>query len=870
MRKIKVFGVFLFVFSSFLFLASCGNNEENNTFQKDESPYVDYNNFHFYDEGKSIMFISEYGMTQSDITIPNTVTSIGNGAFNDSRTLLNSLTIPKTVTSIGASAFSRCEYLEDVYYDGEIRDWLNISFEDEYANPMMYSDDFYMLDNNGTIEHNSKKYSKVEDVAIPNQVVKINDYAFKGCNLTSITIPNSVKNIGEYAFSGCNLTSITIPNSVKIIGEYAFSGCNKLVEVINKSSLNITKGSDSYGYIAFYAKQVISNESESKLSTDTNGFITYNDGTDIWLVNYIGIDAEITIPSNVTKINDCAFYNCNNLTSITIPDGTKSIGNYAFYDCKSLTSMTIPASIVSIDGYGAFYGCKVVDIVNKSSLIITIGSLNFGEIAAHAKQIISDESESKLSTDSNGFITYNDGTDIWLVNYVGNDTEITIPSNVTRINDYVFYNCFNLTSAIIPVSVTSVGDYAFYNCINLTTIDIPNSVISIENKAFYNCRRMSNVTLGNSVASIGYEAFGGTNYGVAEPYSIRSSIIDVYYKGTIENWNNITNGDDLMRGSPNFNLLDENGDIEYNDNKYSKIEELVIPTSITTIRKYAFYGFNIKSVTIPDSVTSIEDFAFYNCQRLVEVINKSSLNITKGSDNYGYIARYAKQVISDESKSKLSTDSNGFITYNDGTDIWLVDYIGTDTEITIPSNVTIINDYAFYNCNSLTSIIITSGVTSMGEYAFLNCNSLTTVIIEHGLTTIGNAFAYCYSLVSITIPNSVIIIDDVAFSRCSKLASIIIPDSVTNIGNCAFDYCFNLENVIVGNSVESIGNYAFYMCHKLRDITIGNSVTSIGEFAFGYCESLNNVYYKGKSPYTDMISINWGNTDLENARWQYI
>ena len=116
--------------------------------------------------------------------IPNSVTSIGDGAFNYC-TGLTSITIPNSVTSIGEAAFDYCTGLTSV--------------------------------------------------TIGNSVTSIGDGAFFGCTgLISITIPNSVTSIGDDAFGYCpGLTSITIPNSVTSIGDGAFRLCSGLTSVIS-------------------------------------------------------------------------------------------------------------------------------------------------------------------------------------------------------------------------------------------------------------------------------------------------------------------------------------------------------------------------------------------------------------------------------------------------------------------------------------------------------------------------------------------------------------------------------------------------------------------------------------------------------------
>ena len=134
-------------------------------------------------------------------------------------------------------------------------------------------------------------------------------------------------------------------------------------------------------------------------------------------------------------------------------------------------------------------------------------------------------------------------------------------------------------------------------------------------------------------------------------------------------------------------------------------------------------------------------------------------------------------------------------------------------------------DYAFYNCDSLTSIILPNRVKSIGMNAFEDCSSLISIVIPDGVTSIEwAAFKDCSSLTSIVIPESVKSIGDWAFGGCSSFTTIVIPDSVTSIGDYAFRNCTSLSSIVIGNSVTSIGIETFWNCPSLTSITFKGTV----------------------------------------------
>ncbi|MGN0613137.1 MAG: leucine-rich repeat domain-containing protein, partial [Porcipelethomonas sp.] len=153
-----------------------------------------------------------------NITIPDSVTSIGNSAFGEC-TSLASITIPDSVTSIGYGAFWRCSSLASIYVSEKNMNYCSIDgvlFNKDKTELIQYP-----------IGNERTEYN------IPDSVTSIENGAFLECaSLENITIPDSVTSIGNSAFGECtSLESIIIPDSVTSIGQDAFYKCTSLESI---------------------------------------------------------------------------------------------------------------------------------------------------------------------------------------------------------------------------------------------------------------------------------------------------------------------------------------------------------------------------------------------------------------------------------------------------------------------------------------------------------------------------------------------------------------------------------------------------------------------------------------------------------------
>ena len=270
----------------------------------------------------------------------------------------------------------------------------------------------------------------LSNIAIPDSVTDIGDYAFEYCcSLSNMVIPNSVTSIGDYAFYGCrSLSNIVIPDSVTKIGDYTFSVCSSLSKIVIPNS--VTKIGD-------YA---------------------FSDCSSL---------SKIVIPNSVTKIGDYAFSDCSSLSKIVIPNSVTDIGDYAFAHC-SLSNIAIPDSVTAI-GYGAFSGCRSLSKIVIPDSVTKIGDYAFSFCSSLSKIAIPDSV-----------------TDIgdYAFEYCSSLSNIVIPNSVTSIGAYAFYGCSSLSNIVIPDSVTTIGYGAFSGC--SLSYDFKQELISRFGKVIFN------------------------------------------------------------------------------------------------------------------------------------------------------------------------------------------------------------------------------------------------------------------------------------------------------------------------------------------------------------------------------------------------
>lgn len=490
------------------------------------------------------------------------------------------------------------------------------------------------------------------------------------------------------------------------------------------------------------------------------------------------------IPDDVTAIGECAFLNCDAITTITIPSSITTIGYSAFEGCDNLSSIEISNSAISFTD--AFKGCSSITTIVLSGSITNIVDDAFRNWENLTSVVIPN---TVTSIGNNAFAGCSGLISITIPNsvtYIGDGafrgaglTSITIPSGITIIGSYAFSGCDSLESVIIEEGVEVIPDRAFEGCVNLSSLFVPSTVTYVATNAFNQVNNLDYVYWNTNVVGL----FTGDAQ-VRKERHIGKLVIgkDMTEIQMANFWGGGISHFEVDEDNPVF---DSRGDcdgiiITASNTLFKGCINTRIPNSVTAIGDNSLEDiYDLETITIPNSVTSIGHSSFGGCNNLTSLI--------------------------------------------------------------IPSGVTSIGDYAFYNCSSLTSINL-SNVTSIGLHCFHDCSSLASITIPESVESIGNnAFEGCGSLAAIVIPAGVTNIGNDAF-KSTGLESIVVDAGNTFLdsrNNCnaiirteTNELLFGSDNTVIPEGVERIKGYAFTGCSGLRSVFIPSSVTYIEDNAF--------------------------------------
>lgn len=795
-----------------------------------------------------------------------TVIAIGPKVFYGN-TELTDITIPATVTTIGEEAFRECEGIKSVTCEGTTPpngadfEWavynnavltVPAGSKETYKScaPWSYFSNIMeptAIDEQGvwyrilstedkTCAVVAAKEKYAGDIVIPETVTYkgeeyavtgIDNYAFRACaELRSVVIGNNVISIGDRAFSDDDLlTSVTFGENVETIGQNVFSWCQNVETIICLGTTPASAGefdSDIYSatlYVPEAAKASYMADEVwgkfKKVLTSTDEFyaggwfyrILSKEDNTCELVTASSYDSAVEVPSKVTyngglyqvvKIGENTFNGCTRMSSVQLPTTITEIAGSSVAGCENLQTIiclgTTPPTCT--DGFSQTVYENVslnVPATAKEVYSKTAPWSNFSNIAANTKFIV-DEFMYEIRSDEEGNRT--------CAVLAGEDKysgDIVVPETVkydgktytvVAVGEQAFYGCTELTSVKLPDTVQEIGNQAFAESGKLTSVNLPEGITSLTG-AFSGCNSLAEITLPNSLTELGNNSFG-----------FCKSLTSVHIPDGVTQIGNSALG------------------------WCTNLKEVNIPESVTSIGHYAFACTAITSIVVPEGVTSLSG-TFLACKSLSEVKLPKSLT-TIGIETF-------------ESCSSL-------------------------TSVEIPDNVTTIDSYAFSR-SAIEEITIPKNVTSISKQAFQYTNlqavySLATTPPDGFENTFGTSE---YENATLYVPAGTVAdyqaatawknflniqaIEELTFTALSEdekvcvvsigehstLTEVVIPETVVINGETY--------------TVVAIADGAF----KNSDITsveIPATVTSIGADAFTGCEDITVITCKSVTPPT--------------------
>jgi len=779
-------------------------------------------------------------------------------------TSLTTVTIPNSITKIGNYAFSGCTGLLTLNYNGSVADG---SIGDEnyiFANVGKTNKSLIVnIGDNVTVIPSymfCTIYSSRSNIAHIKKVVfgansalqTIGTAAFRYADVYEINLENcnNLTTISTDAFRGCQkLAHIYIPKNVTNLGQYSFGWCPQLVSM-TWDAINCT----TYNHNAFSKN----NNATDKISVSFGSnveyipdYFDYNSADDT--IYYFDITNLDLTGLNVKSIGSQAFYQNTSITTVKLNEGLQNIGMYAFYYCSGISG-TLTIDVATI-GKDAFYKCT------------NITGLIFGD---------------NVITISNAFESCK------------NIATVSIGKNVTTI-DFYFNNLSNLTSISVDNENTNfvMDDGVLYSYDKTTLICypryksdtsfvIPNSVTAVGAHAVSSNKNLTSLTISENVESIGGSAFGGLNYLTELKYNaINNKSSDSYY--TYDYLGISSTGVHLIIGDSVEVIPERFMDIIGATSKFSyKITALTIGKNVKTIGMNAFAGHTtIKTINYnATNLTSHGGAVFGGTGATGSVVNigNNVESIPAGLFDYDAgsvvikkqnkfskvnIPASVKEIGADAFKNcsaltiaRFENTSNWYV-YNNNTAAQAVTFTSSNGATLLKSTY---SSYTWINAEELPDLKYTLVENGDDDYYRVSAFDTTITTVEIPSTFNGlevreiaeSAFAGCTELTSIVIPNTIKKISVGAFSLCSSLTEINIPASVTHIDSGAF-YESGISAINVDSANESYSSLdgvlfdkdktellKYPTCKSGSSYTVPEGVVTIADYAFEYC-GLNEI-----------------------------
>lgn len=397
-------------------------------------------------------------------------------------------------------------------------------------------------------------------------------------------------------------------------------------------------------------------------------------------------------------------------------------------------------------------------------------------------------------------------------------------------------------SVTISEGITTIGSNAFYGCKNITQVSMPSTIKTIGWQSFRITSSLTQITIPEGTTSIQERAFNA------------SGIKSIVIPGTVETIGRLAFFQSALSEVVICNGVKTIAESAFSE---SKLKTVIIPGTVKTIGAGAFStSRSLAELTIEEGVETIGDGAFSDCYSLKNVeIPKSVLTIDDGT----FLNCSGLREIKVSNDNPNYTSENGILYNKDKTKI--IKYPGgkTDTEFELPSTVIEIGKSCFTACHNLVKIQIPTSVGKLDSNAFVNTSKLQEINVASGNTQYLSESGVLFNkdkteiirwpqakkVTSYAMPNTVKTIKEQCFNK-SNVGDLTIPSSAERIEQYAFQSA-SIGNVICeeesGKGLKEIGYRAFWLS-GLKEITLPSTMEKIEGEAFRGCNSLTKITIK--------------------------
>lgn len=425
---------------------------------------------------------------------------------------------------------------------------------------------------------------------------------------------------------------------------------------------------------------------------------------------------------------------------------------------------------------------------------------------------------------------------------------VVIPEGVTTLGKNAFRANRSLTQLTLPSTISVIGQGAFSMCESLVDVVIPEGVTQISTDAFNDCESLVNVTLPKSLKTIGSNAFADcTSLTTIKLPDNLQSITSTSFEKTVTI--------QVNEGSATADLLDER------NISYQIINSEIYPTTIglNEDEKTLTQGetFQLRLNSYSGNPTN-KDLIWSTDNETVATVDENGL-VTAVGEGTAVITGTSVGVAPGATKPAFDTctihvegvEGDYVYTVTDG-NVTIEDYLGTDTEIVIPSTiagkpVTEIGPMSFWMDDNMTSVVIPEGVTTIGKQAFNGNDNLANIKLPSTLKTIGERAFWGTAITELNVPEGVTSIGREAFNSCKELSSVTLPESLTYIGPNAFNSCPSLNEIRLPSNIISLGTNALRGFDKIYVKEGSTTETALKNGGYTYS------YYTDVTPITNTV-----------------